>query len=157
MQNAIKIVNHKTTKRDMKIKSGKSQRPSWRHIQQSTKMKRCRRRRLPHASGLAFSFFRRYPHNHLVWWVRVTALQTCCVYRQSFDISRTLVGNNIAVHSYVELRLHSRLKTLIQWIGQTQMHDEPRNIYVLGFGASNIRGITLYVYAIWYSEASFKS
>ena len=43
----------------------------------------------------------------------------------------------------LQLRLHSRLNTWLQWIGQKQLQDETRNIYVLVFGVSYIRGLAV--------------
>ena len=34
-------------------------------------------------------------------------------------------------------------KTWLEWIGQRQLQDETRNIYVLGFGAFYIKGLTV--------------
>ena len=42
----------------------------------------------------------------------------------------------------LQLNLHSRLKTWLQWIGQRQLEHETRNIKVLGFGETYIRGLT---------------
>ena len=43
-----------------------------------------------------------------------------------------------------KLLLHSRLYTWLQWIGQGQLKDETRNIYVLwGFGVIYIRGLAI--------------
>ena len=44
----------------------------------------------------------------------------------------------------LQRHLHSRLHTWFQWIGQRQMQDEMRNIKVLWFGATYIRGLTVY-------------
>ena len=41
----------------------------------------------------------------------------------------------------LQLHLHSRRITWLQWIGQWQPHDETRNILVLRFGASCFRGL----------------
>ena len=41
----------------------------------------------------------------------------------------------------LQLHLHSRLHTWLHWIGQRQLQDEMRNIWVLGFGAAYIRGL----------------
>ena len=43
-----------------------------------------------------------------------------------------------------QLHLDSRLNTWLQWIEQRQLQGETRNIYVLGFGISYIRGLTVY-------------
>ena len=42
-----------------------------------------------------------------------------------------------------QLHLHSRLNTWLQWIGKRQLQDETRNIKVLGFGVTYIRGLTV--------------
>ena len=65
------------------------------------------------------------------------------IYRKVSNIRRTLVGNKIVDHSDVvgaspELHLHSQLNTWLQWIGQRQLQDETRSIYVWGLGASYI-------------------
>ena len=55
-------------------------------------------------------------------------------YRQTSDISHTLVNNKIVDHADVvgaaptQLHLHSRLNTWLQWIGQRQLEDEMRSI-----------------------------
>ena len=43
----------------------------------------------------------------------------------------------------LQLHLHSQLNTWLQWIGQRQLQDETRSIYVLGLGASYIRELTV--------------
>ena len=59
------------------------------------------------------------------------------IYRQISNISCTLVGNKIVDHSDVvgastvvllQLHLHSRLNTWLQYIAQRQLQDETRNI-----------------------------
>ena len=40
------------------------------------------------------------------------------VFRETSNIMRTLVGN----------RIHSRLNTWLQWIGQQQLQNDTRNI-----------------------------
>ena len=52
----------------------------------------------------------------------------------------------------LQLHLHSRLSTWLQWIGQRQLRDETRNIHVLGFGASCIRGLTIYYLILPYLQ-----
>ena len=37
-----------------------------------------------------------------------------------------------------------QLNTCLQWIAQRQLQDEKKNIYILGFGASYIRDLTVY-------------
>ena len=67
---------------------------------------------------------------------------------QTSNISHTLIGNKLVDHSNVvgalpallQLHLHSRLKTWLQWIGQSQLQDETINIKVLGFGVTYTRG-----------------
>ena len=56
-------------------------------------------------------------------------------YRQVSNISRTLIGNNIVDNSDVvgaapmlQLHLHYRLNTWLQWIGHKQLQDETRII-----------------------------
>ena len=47
----------------------------------------------------------------------------------------------------LQLHLHSRLNTWLQWTGHRQLHDETRNIEVLGFVATYTRGLT--VVSVW--------
>ena len=61
------------------------------------------------------------------------------IYRQTSNIRRALVGNQIVDHSDVvgasallQLHLHSRLNTWLHYITKRQLHDETRNI--LSFG-----------------------
>ena len=65
-------------------------------------------------------------------------------YRKASNTRHTLVSNKII--DYLEVVgaspvgaapttssvLHSRLNTWLQWIGQRQLQDETRNIYVFG-------------------------
>ena len=44
-----------------------------------------------------------------------------------------------------QMYFHSRLDTWFQWIGQRQLQDETRHIYVLWFDASYIRCLAVYV------------
>ena len=80
------------------------------------------------------------------------------VYRQTSNVSRTLEGNKIVDHSDVvgaapvQLHLHSRLNTLLQWIRQRQLQDPTRNIQVLGFGAPCIRELTVYTLSQCYDS-----
>ena len=53
----------------------------------------------------------------------------------------------------LQLHLHSQLNTWLQWIGQRQLQDETRNIYVLGLGASYIRELTV----LWILHETIKS
>ena len=70
-------------------------------------------------------------------------------YRETSNISRTLVGNNIVDHlnvvwqALLELHLDTRFNTWLQLIVQKQLQDETRGIYVWGFGAANIRDLTV--------------
>ena len=73
-------------------------------------------------------------------------------YHTVSNISGTWVGNKIVDQSGVvgaspvgaaPLHLHSQLIIWLQWIGQRQLQDETRNIYVLGLGASYIRELTV--------------
>ena len=43
----------------------------------------------------------------------------------------------------LQLHLHSQLHTWLQWIGQRQLQDETRNIYIWGIGAFYIRDLTV--------------
>ena len=45
----------------------------------------------------------------------------------------------------LQLHLHSRLKTWLQWIGQRQLQDQVTNIHVLWFGGAYTRGLTVHV------------
>ena len=45
----------------------------------------------------------------------------------------------------LQLHLHSPPNTQLQWIGQTQLQEEMRNISDMGFGASYIRDFTVLV------------
>ena len=75
---------------------------------------------------------------------KMSSLQTQPIsmdYRQFSNIRHTLVDIKIVNQSDVvgnrpSVLLHSRLNTWLQWIGQRQLQDEMRNIYVLGFGAT---------------------
>ena len=71
-------------------------------------------------------------------------------YRQTSDLSRTLVGNELVDQSDVvehrlsallQRHLHSRLNTWLQWIGRTARRDE-----LLGFGTLYIRGLMVTVF-----------
>ena len=75
------------------------------------------------------------------------------------NIRRTLVGHRIVDHSDVvgaspvgaaPTTYSLSLNTWLQWIGQRQLQDETRNIYVLGLGASYIRELTVIVYSSLY-------
>ena len=44
----------------------------------------------------------------------------------------------------IQLHLQYRLNTWLQWIEQRQLQDKTRNIGVLEFGASDIKGLTVY-------------
>ena len=72
--------------------------------------------------------------------------ESICKYRQTPNVSRTLVGNKIDHSDVVEVSpigvapttFHSRLNTWLQWNGQRQLQDETRNISVLGVGVPYI-------------------
>ena len=49
----------------------------------------------------------------------------------------------------LQLHLHSRLNTWLQWIGQRQLQDETRNIQSLWFGASYIRDLMVFTKWNW--------
>ena len=60
-----------------------------------------------------------------------------CQYSQISNISRTLVDNKIVddsdalehrLSALLQLHLHSRLNTWLQWIGQIPLQDDARNI-----------------------------
>ena len=69
------------------------------------------------------------------------------IYRQVSNIRRALIGHKIVDHS-LQLYLRSQLNTWLQWIGQRQLQDETRDIYVLWLGAPYIRDLTVCV-ASW--------
>ena len=65
-------------------------------------------------------------------------------YRKVSNTRRTLAGNKIVDHSDVigaspvgaaPTTSHSQLSAWLQWIGQRQLQDETRKIYVWGLGA----------------------
>ena len=69
---------------------------------------------------------------------------SCMIYRQTSIISRTLVENKLVDHSDIfgaspTLHLHAPLN---KWVRQLQV--ETRNIQVLRFGATYIRGLTVH-------------
>ena len=88
-------------------------------------------------------------HSGLLWFI-VSLLH---IYRQTSNISHTLVVNKIVVYSdavgvllsaLLHLHLNSRLNTWLQWIKRRQQQDETtRNISVYGFGAFYIRGLAV--------------
>ena len=43
----------------------------------------------------------------------------------------------------LQLHLHSQLNTWLQWIGQRQLQYETRNIQILGFGVTHVKGLTV--------------
>ena len=71
--------------------------------------------------------------------------QLKCNNRQTSNINVTLVGNNDVDHSDVVgappvgAAPTTSSFTWFQWIGQRQLQDGTRNIYVLGFGVTYIR------------------
>ena len=48
-----------------------------------------------------------------------------------------------SLSTLLQLYLHSRLNTSLQWVGQGQLQDESGNIKVFGLGTSYIRGVTV--------------
>ena len=66
-------------------------------------------------------------------------------YRQTFNISRTLVGKKCWSFRCSSSNYTFILDTWLQWVGQSQLQDETRNVYVLGFGAAYIRGLVVRV------------
>ena len=77
---------------------------------------------------------------------------------QTSNISHTSVGYKIVDHSDVDgsycrqllqLHLHSRLYTWLQYIAQWQLQDEMRNISVLGFDVPYIRDFTIHQLYFW--------
>ena len=59
------------------------------------------------------------------------AIRHIDTYPQTSNISGNLVGNKIVDvvgAAPVQLHLHSRLNTWLQWIGQKQLQDKTRNI-----------------------------
>ena len=48
------------------------------------------------------------------------------------------IPSTFCLSALLQPHLHSQLNTWLQWIGQRQLQDEPRNIYVLGLGATYI-------------------
>ena len=100
-----------------------------------------------------------------IWWCNITShvkMRTrwvmcwhviCIIYRQTSNIRRALLGNEFVDHSDVvgaipvrllQPHLDSRLNAWLQLIGQRQLQDQTRNIYVLGFGASYVRGLMVH-------------
>ena len=75
-------------------------------------------------------------------------LQTHC---QTSYVNLILVGNKIVDESAVvgalpvgiQIYLHSRLNSWLQWNGQWQLEDETKNIYVLRFGAPYVKGLAV--------------
>ena len=67
-------------------------------------------------------------------------------YRQTSDISCTVVGNKIVDHSDVDHSLHFRSQpnTWFQWIGHRKLQDKTKIISVLEFGAAYIRDFTVF-------------
>ena len=55
----------------------------------------------------------------------------------------------------LQLHLHSRLNTWLQWNGQRQLQGKTGNISVLGFGASYIRCFAVVYWAIYVSPGLF--
>ena len=80
------------------------------------------------------------------FWNRPEVIRTKhTIYHQTFNISRTLIGNKIVDHSDVVgapfvAQLNSPLKTWLQWIWQRPPRHETRNIPVFGIGTAYTRG-----------------
>ena len=74
-------------------------------------------------------------------------LQPRCKYRKFYNISRILVGNEIVdlfSWAMIQLHLHSRLNTWLQWNGQWQLQDEKRKkLKFWGIWCSYIRDLTV--------------
>ena len=95
----------------------------------------------------------------------ITKISLKITYRKVSNISRTLVGNKIVDHSDVvgaspvgaapTTSSFSTYYTWLQWIGQRQLQDVTRNIYVLGLDASYIR--EFYIRELTVSKILFKS
>ena len=71
-------------------------------------------------------------------------------YHQTFNLSLTLAGFKLLItemylehrlSALIQLHLHARFNTWLQWSGQGQPQDQVRSIYVLGFGAPHTRGL----------------
>ena len=71
-------------------------------------------------------------------------------YCQISNIRHTLVGNTffLSLRCSWSITCHSQLNTWLQWIGQRQLQDKSRNIWVVGFCATYIRDLTVYHYII---------
>ena len=54
------------------------------------------------------------------------------------NIASFFIPAHLSLSALLQLHLHSRLNTWLQWIGQYQLQDETRNIKLLGFGAPYI-------------------
>ena len=54
----------------------------------------------------------------------------------------------------LQLHFHSRYNTWLQWIGQRQLQDQARDIYILWFGVSYITGLTVLIYRHFDSVAT---
>ena len=67
-----------------------------------------------------------------IYWLALIGLNN---YRQTSDMKHTLVGNKIVDHA--------QLNTWLQWICQRQLQDETAIIYVLWFGAADMRDFTV--------------
>ena len=80
------------------------------------------------------------------------------IYRQTSIISapiKVLITQMLLEHRLSVLlqpHLHSRLNIWLQWIGQRQLQDETRNLYVLGFGAPFIRYLTVNCCLSWWAH-----
>ena len=88
---------------------------------------------------------------HHLAWQSVIFLHKHWEYRQTSNISHILVGNKSVDHSDVvwatptgDAPTTFRLNTWFQWIGQRQLQDETRDVYVLGFGVTYIRCLNIF-------------
>ena len=79
-------------------------------------------------------------HDEAVWYNAFHIVNDN--YRQTSNMSHTLVGNKTVDHSDVVGSFSTRL----QWIRHRQLQDEPRNIQVFGFGVRYIRGLIWYIH-----------
>ena len=76
-------------------------------------------------------------------------LRSLITYHQTTIITRAVVVNNIVDHSDVvgaapvQLHLHYRLNTWLQYIALRQLQDETNKIKFLGFCTAYIRDLTV--------------
>ena len=76
--------------------------------------------------------------------IKVIYHEIYIIYHQTSNISHTLVDNK-CLSVLLQLHLHSQINMWLKWIGQRQMQDEMRNIYVFLFGVAYIRGLTVFI------------